>query len=61
MIGPRPVRREDVPALKDLWREVFHDPEDMIEAFFRELFRPRDGAVVTDGDRNTAAGAWAGP
>ena len=38
--------REDVPALKSLWRECFGDGEDYLDFYFRNRFVPEDTLLV---------------
>ena len=43
----RPWKPEDLPALREIWKAGFHDPEEDIDAFYR-LFLREDGCLVAE-------------
>ena len=45
----------DEAELKALWREVFHDEDAVIDAFFDCLYVPKDALVAVSGDGISAA------
>ena len=52
----RPARAGDEAGLKRLWKTVFDDTDELIDAFFRELFRSGSAHLVEeDGEIVSAA------
>ena len=43
----RPWKPEDIPALREIWKAGFHDPEEEIDAFYR-LFLREGGCLVAE-------------
>ena len=47
----RIIEDDDLPAVKAIWREVFRDPQEYIDEFFRLLYAPGNGlAAVSKGE-----------
>lgn len=44
----RPVRNEDIPELKTLWKKVFGDDDAYVDLFFEDLFQPDGGVVIRE-------------
>ena len=57
---PRPSRKGDENALKALWREVFGDTDEYIDAFFQNVYQPGMASVIEEGGTVVAA-AYAVP
>ena len=57
---PRPSRKGDENALKALWREVFGDTDEYIDAFFQNVYQPGMASVIED-DGTVVAAAYAVP
>ncbi|MBQ6119275.1 MAG: GNAT family N-acetyltransferase [Clostridia bacterium] len=49
--GIRPAEERDLPALTEIWKVCFHDPEEYIRFFYRENFPYLSAAVYTEDDR----------
>lgn len=50
----------DEPGLKDLWRAVFGDPDEIIDSFFREVYTP-GMAYLAEEQGRIVAGAYGVP
>ena len=57
---PRPSRKGDENALKALWREVFGDTDEYIDAFFQNVYQPGMASVIEE-DGTVVAAAYAVP
>ena len=57
---PRPSRKGDENALKALWREVFGDTDEYIDAFFQNVYQPSMASVIEE-DGTVVAAAYAVP
>ena len=57
---PRPSRKGDEKALKALWREVFGDTDEYIDAFFQNVYQPGMASVIEE-DGTVVAAAYAVP
>ena len=55
---PRPSRKGDENALKALWREVFGDTDEYIDAFFQNVYQPGMASVIEE-DGTVVAAAYA--
>lgn len=55
MSGLRPARPNDVPQLKELWKLVFGDTDELIDAFFELLYSDCRTAVMEEGGHIVAA------
>jgi len=55
MSGLRPARPNDVPQLKELWKLVFGDTDELIDAFFELLYSDCRTAVIEEGGHIVAA------
>ena len=55
MSAPRPARSEDIPQLKALWKLVFGDADELIDAFFALLWPDCRTAVVEENGTVVAA------
>ena len=56
--GIRLARREEIPALTEIWRVCFHDTEDYIRFFYRENFDFLSAFVYTVDDRPVSMLHW---
>ena len=54
---PRPSRKGDENALKALWREVFGDTDEYIDAFFQNVYQPDMASVIEEDGTVVAAAA----
>ena len=45
---PRPSCKGDENALKALWREVFGDTDEYIDAFFQNVYQPGMASVIEE-------------
>ena len=52
----RQPKTEEIPALRQIWKTVFGDPEEYIDKFFETYFKPEMSAVADNGSGITAAG-----
>lgn len=50
--------RDQVPALRELWKAAFDDPEEYLDQFFSQAFSPDRCRCMTVGDRVAAALYW---
>ena len=57
---PRPSCKGDENALKALWREVFGDTDEYIDAFFQNVYQPGMASVIEE-DGTVVAAAYAVP
>ena len=57
---PRPSRKGDENSLKALWREVFGDTDEYIDAFFQNVYQPGMASVIEE-DGTVVAAAYAVP
>lgn len=57
---PRPSLKGDENALKALWREVFGDTDEYIDAFFQNVYQPSMASVIEE-DGTVVAAAYAVP
>ena len=57
---PRPSHKSDEKALKALWREVFGDTDEYIDAFFQNVYQPGMASVIEE-DGTVVAAAYAVP
>ena len=55
----RHYRKDDIPAMRSLWRTVFHDRETYLDAFFALLPDIGGAAVAEDGDGALLGAAYA--
>lgn len=53
-----PGRREDIPALRRLWKEAFGDTDAFLDLFFGTAFAPTRCRVAREGDEIQAALYW---
>ena len=53
----RPSRREDLPRLRQLWKDCFGDTDAFLDRFFSTAYAPERSAVLTE-DARLAGGAY---
>lgn len=58
MIDMRPGRREDIPALRRLWREAFGDPDAFLDRFFALGFAPERSLAAFSGEEPVGMLYW---
>lgn len=58
MNGIRLAEKRDIPALCEIWKACFNDPEDYIEFFYRENFGCVTAAVYVIDDRPVSMLHW---
>lgn len=51
-------RREDVPRLRQLWKEAFGDPEEFLELFFSTAYAPERSLVLRQRGQITGMCYW---
>lgn len=56
--GIRLAEKGDIPALTEIWKDCFHDPDDYIRFFYRECFEFVTAAVYTVDDRVVSMLHW---
>ncbi len=50
--------KEDIPALRELWKLAFGDSESYIDNFFDTYYRPERVLVLEDGGAVRSMTAW---
>lgn len=53
----RPSRREEIPLLRQLWKQAFGDSEEYLDLFFKTAYAP-ERSLVLDSDGIAAAAYW---